>query len=102
MLVSFSPLHVDRLVGFLRTAIKNQRRFVLDVYTAFVLYMLRSELQLPEFGPDGILNLFIPNANDAKKLDRIPGLKTQAAPYEITAAELVKEPSRYMMMFRRR
>ena len=37
VLASFSPQHVDRLVGFLRAAIRTDRIFVADVYCAYVM-----------------------------------------------------------------
>ncbi|MCA8989225.1 MAG: MBL fold metallo-hydrolase, partial [Planctomycetaceae bacterium] len=46
-LASFSPQHVDRLVAFIRATKKAGRTFVADVYTAFVMHLLRKEIPLP-------------------------------------------------------
>jgi hypothetical protein len=39
VLASFSPQHVDRLVGFIRAAQRTHRTFVADVYTAYILHL---------------------------------------------------------------
>ncbi len=44
VLASFSPQHVDRLVSFIRAAQRTHRTLVVDVYSAYVMHLIRSEV----------------------------------------------------------
>ncbi len=60
VLASFSPQHVDRLVAFIRCAIKTGRTFVADIYTAFVLHLIQREVPVPTASSDGLVRTFFP------------------------------------------
>jgi ribonuclease J len=46
VLAHFSPMHVDRLVTFLRATMRTGRTFVADPYTAYVMHLVRSQCRI--------------------------------------------------------
>jgi len=101
VLASFSPQHVDRLVTFIRAAKKTGRTFVADVYTAFIMHLLRYEISLPQPKSGGLVRVYVPNSlrksakrsGKAKQIDRF-------LDSEITMTEIKKNPDQFLMVFR--
>jgi ribonuclease J len=54
VLAAFSPLDVDRLVTYYRTAQRTGRLFVVDGYAAFVMHLVASETKIPRVGQHGL------------------------------------------------
>jgi ribonuclease J len=100
VLASFSPQHVDRLVAFLRAAIRTQRVFVADVYTAYVMHLIALDTIPKPRREDGI-PVFYPNwlASSLKKrrLDKILDMFLSS---QITLDEILKAQDRHLMIFR--
>lgn len=102
VLASFSPQHVDRLVAFIRTAIKAKRTFVADVYTAFVLHLIARETSVPVPGVDDNLRVFFPTVlwqNESKRRmieEKFP----QFLKARIEFNEIMANPKKYLMVFR--
>jgi ribonuclease J len=101
VLASFSPQHVDRLVGFYRATIKAGRTFVSDAYTAFVMHLLASETSIPR--PESAENVkvlfpkFFLETFEKKRLESFFSLMS---PARIGVEEIRSNPSRYVMLFR--
>jgi len=101
VLASFSPQHVDRLVAFIRAAKKTNRTFVADVYTAFILHMIRSETPVPAPGKDNLVGVYYPKSFEDSVTRR--GLKKLSDQFEssrISMEELLDAPSKHLMVFR--
>lgn len=100
VLASFSPQHVDRLVGFLRATKKTGRTFVADAYTAFVMHLIASETPVPRPESTGWVKVFFPKFFEEiyrrKKLEGFFSLMAPAMGME----EIRKNPSRCVMIFR--
>jgi ribonuclease J len=97
----FSPQHVDRLVAFIRAAKKTGRTFVADVYTAFILYLIASEIPVPVPGKDDLVRVFYPKTFVESAERR--GLKKLSDRFEasrISMEEIIAEPSKHLMIFR--
>ena len=100
---SFSPQHVDRLVGFIRAAIKNDRIFVVDVYTAYVLYLVHADLpnSFPEAKKENGIRVFYPSFFESKcKKRSVKTIHEMFLENRISIDEIRKNPSRYLMVFR--
>jgi ribonuclease J len=101
VLASFSPQHVDRLVGFIRAAKKTRRTFVVDVYTAYVMYLIHGEVPIPTAGPENGIRVFFPRffeeTCDRKHLTKI---RQMFAEFRITLDEVRNDPDRFLMVFR--
>ncbi len=100
-LASFSPQHVDRLVAFIRVAKKTGRTFVADVYTAFIMHLLRSEIPLPQPEPSGLVRVYVPRALQNSTHHR--GRTAQIERFrdaEIKMSEIQESPEKFLMVFR--
>lgn len=101
VLASFSPQHVDRLVGFLRATIKANRIFVVDAYTAFIMHLVASETPIPRPESAEQVRVFFPKFFEEsfrrKKLEKFFSLMS---PARIGMDEIRSNPSRYVMLFR--
>ena len=101
VLASFSPQNVDRLVAFIRAAIKTKRILVVDVYTAFVMHLIRNEIGLPQPGQDECVRIFYPkafeNSVERKRLQKISDLFIES---RIEWSDVFADPSKYLMVFR--
>jgi ribonuclease J len=100
VLASFSPQHVDRLVAFIRAAIRTGRTFVVDVYCAYVMHLIALDSIPRPRREDGIL-VFYPNrlASSLKRrrLDKIHDMFLAS---QVTLDEILAAPHRYLMLFR--
>lgn len=101
VLASFSPQHVDRLVGFFRAAKKTNRVFVADAYTAFVMHLIASEISVPRPESSEGVRVFFPKffeeSYQQKQLEKHFLLMS---PARIGMDEIRSNPSRYVMLFR--
>ena len=101
VLASFSPQHVDRLVGFFRAAKKTNRIFIADAYTAFVMYLIASETSVPRPESTDGVKVFFPRFfeenYEKKQLEKHFRLMS---PARIGMNEIRSNPSRYVMLFR--
>ena len=101
VLASFSPQHVDRLVGFIRASLKAKRIFVVDAYTAFIMHLIASELPIPRPESAEQIKVFFPwffeESFRRKKLEKFFSL---LSPARIGIDEIRQNPSRYAMVFR--
>ena len=101
VLASFSPQHVDRLVGFFRAAKKTNRIFIADAYTAFVMHLIASETSIPRPESTEQVKVFFPRffeeTYEKKRLERF---FTLMSPARIGMEEIRSNPSRYVMLFR--
>lgn len=101
VLASFSPQHVDRLVGFYRATIKAGRLFVADAYTAFVMHLLASETSIPRPESAENVKVFFPKFFlETFEKKRLEGFFSLMSPARIEVEEIRSNPSRYVMLFR--
>jgi ribonuclease J len=101
VLASFSPQHVDRLVGFIRAAKKTNRIFVADVYTAFILHLISSETPVPVAGKDEFIRVFYPKTFiESANRRGLNNISDQFEESRITMEEIIGNPSRHLMVFR--
>lgn len=101
MLASFSPQHLDRFVTFIRASIRTKRTLVVDLYSAFILHLLRNELPLPVPEHSNHLRVFVP-VNQRKKagLKSISKLIKQFDKAIIQIEEVIESPEKFVMVFR--
>ncbi|MCX7411247.1 MAG: MBL fold metallo-hydrolase [Planctomycetales bacterium] len=101
VLASFSPQHVDRLVGFFRAAKKTNRIFIADAYTAFVMHLIASETSIPRPESTDGVKVFFPKFfeenYEKKQLERHFRLMS---PARIRMNDIQSNPSRFVMLFR--
>ncbi|HTN99231.1 MAG TPA: MBL fold metallo-hydrolase [Microthrixaceae bacterium] len=101
VMASFSPQHVDRLVGFYRSTIKAGRTFVADAYTAFVMHLLASETSIPRPESAENVKVFFPKFFlETFEKKRLEGFFSLMSPARIGVEEIRSYPSRYVMLFR--
>jgi ribonuclease J len=100
-LASFSPQNVDRLIGFINAARRTGRLFVADVYTAFVMYLISSQTDVPDPVRDENIRVFYPHAfrRSCERRNRVK-IHDQFLPSQIGLDELRADPARYVMLFR--
>ena len=100
-LASFSPQHVDRLVGFIKASQRTHRTFVADVYTAYVLHLINSETNTPPPVASEGIRVFYPeyflSSYKRKRLQKIHEMFQDA---RITLDEIRADPAKYVMVFR--
>ena len=101
VLASFSPQHVDRLVGFIKAAQRTHRTFVADVYTAYVLHLIQNETKTPPpISSEGI-RVFYPHyflaSYERRWLHKIHDMFLADL---ITLDEIQTDPAKHIMIFR--
>lgn len=100
VMASFSPQHIDRLVAFIRAAIRTQRLFVADVYCAYVLHLIHLD-SLP--GPrrkDGVAVFYPKWMASSLKRRRLDKIHDLFLGNQITLDEVLNAPQRHLMLFR--
>jgi len=101
VLASFSPQHVDRLVGFYKATVRAGRTFVADAYTAYVMHLIASETSMPRPESTEQVRIFFPKFFEEtyrrKRLERFFSL---ISPARIGMDEIRSNQSRYVMIFR--
>jgi ribonuclease J len=101
VLASFSPQHVDRLVGFLRATRKANRVFVADAYTAYIMHLLRSETRIPPPESTDWIKVFFPKFfEESYRRKRLVKFHFRMSPAGIRVEEIRLQPSKYVMLFR--
>lgn len=101
VLASFSPQHVDRLVGFFRATKKTNRIFIADAYTAFVMHLIASEIPIPRPESSEDVKVFFPKFfEETYEKKRLESFFTLMSPARIGMKEIRSNPSRYVMVFR--
>ena len=101
VLASFSPQHVDRLVGFIRAAQRTHRTFVADVYTAYVLHLIKSETKTPPPVSSQGIRVFYPEyfLSSYKRKNRRK-IHDMFLDDRITLDEIQAAPAKHLMVFR--
>jgi ribonuclease J len=97
VMATFSALDVDRIVTLYKAAQKADRVFVVDAYTAFVLYLIGRQAKVPRPSRDMGIRVFFNHLFERRKLENI-GEKFQADRIELS--EVLAEPTKYVMAFR--
>ena len=98
VLASFSPQHVDRLIGFINAARSTGRTFVADAYTAFVMHLVHNQqLEVPHPTTDDQVRVFYPYYFEKKRWTRLHDMFRSK---QISLDEVQREPKSYLMMFR--
>ena len=101
VLASFSPQHVDRLVGFLRATKKSGKVFVADAYTAFVMHLISTEISVPKPESTEWVKVFFPkfflDSYERKGMKKFLSLMS---PNRIGIEKIRSDPSKYVMLFR--
>ena len=99
----FSPLNVDRFVTYFRAARRARRTFVIDPYQAFVLHLIGQQARLPQPGTTPDLRVLVPPRFSATGAARRLGHTAWARKLgngAITADEIRRVPSRFVVLFR--
>lgn len=100
-LASFSPQHVDRLVGILRATKKSGKTFVADAYTAFVMHLIASETSVPRPQSTEWIKVFFPKVfQETFERKNLQEFHFLMSPARIGMNEIRENPSRYVMLFR--
>jgi ribonuclease J len=97
VLATFSALDVDRIVTLYKAAQKANRTFVVDAYTAFVLYLIGRQAKVPRPSKDMGIRVFFNYLFERRKLDNI---RDKFVVDQIELAEILTEPTKYLMVFR--
>jgi ribonuclease J len=100
ILMSFSPQHIDRLVGCIRAAKQSQRILVIDAYTAFVLYLLSTEIKVPTVELDANMRIMMTDATRNKLSNgKLAKLRESWESKLISRDEIMKTPDKFAMIF---
>jgi ribonuclease J len=97
VMATFSALDVDRIVTLYKAAQKAGRVFVVDAYTAFVLYLIGRQSKVPRPSRDMGIRVFFNHLFERRNLDNIRE-KFQADQIELS--EVLAEPTKHLMVFR--
>ena len=97
VMATFSALDVDRIVTLYKAAQKAGRVFVVDAYTAFVLYLIGRQSKVPRPSRDMGIRVFFNHLFERRNLDNIRE-KFQADQIEL--AEVLAEPTKHLLVFR--
>lgn len=101
VLASFSPQHIDRLVGFLRATKKTGRTFVADAYAAFVMHLIASETRIPRPESTEWVKVFFPKYfEESYRRKQLENHFVLMSPARIGMEEIRSNPFRYVMLFR--
>lgn len=101
VLASFSPQHVDRLVGFFRATKRSNRIFVADAYTAFVMHLIASETSIPRPESSEHVRVFFPRFfEESYRKKKLQTYFSLMSPARIGMEEIRTDPSRFVMLFR--
>ena len=101
VLASFSPQHVDRLVGFLNATKNAGRIFVADAYTAFVMHLIASETPIPRPESTDHVKVFFPRFFETSFRQKgLEDFHSRMSTARMDLKEIQSNPSRYVMLFR--
>jgi ribonuclease J len=99
VLASFSPQHIDRLVCFIKTAQRTRRTLVVDVYTAYAMHLIQSEVRIPSPTADKGIRVFYPQHSLASR-DNTRSICDLFVAKQITLDEILTAPETHLMIFR--
>ncbi len=97
VLATFSALDVDRIVTLYKAAQKAGRVFVVEAYTAFVLYLIGRQARVPRPTRDMGIRVFFNQLFERRNLDNI---RDKFRADQIELAEVLAEPTKHLMVFR--
>lgn len=97
VLACFSPIDVDRLVTYYRSAQRTGRTFVTDAYAAFVMHLASGEAAIPKPRRDAGIRVYF-NRHFEKR--GITSIQNRFAENRITLDEILTEPAKHLMVFR--
>lgn len=97
VMATFSALDVDRIVTMYKAAQKTGRVFVVDVYTAFVLYLIGKQAKVPSPRKDMGIRVFFNHLFERRNLENI---RQKFEGDRIGLDEILGNPERYLMVFR--
>ncbi len=101
VLAHFSPMHVDRLVTFLRAAIRTNRKVVLDPYAAYVMYLIRSQCRIQDPQKHRLLRVYYNQSFlGSYKRKNQQGVYDKFLGRRIEMDEILASPKRLLMVFR--
>jgi ribonuclease J len=101
ILASFSPIDVDRIVTYYKASTRADRIFVADVYTAYVMRLVASEVKLPDpCSSRTNIRVYYNKAFMNRSEARRKKPEELFAKKQIMLDEIQSNPSRYVMMFR--
>ena len=95
-LAMFSPQNLDRLVTFYKAARRTKRVFVVDLYTAFIMHLLHSEVEIPLPTAEAGMRVFFPTYRP----QNIGDIERRFAASRIELGEITAEPRRFLMLAR--
>jgi ribonuclease J len=97
VMATFSAMDVDRIVTLYKAAQKANRIFVVDAYTAFVLYLIGRQARVPRPSRDMGIRVFFNHLFERRNLDTI---REKFQIDRIGLAEILAEPTKDLMVFR--
>lgn len=97
VLACFSALDLDRLVTLYRSAQRTGRTFVADAYTAFVLYLVGSQVRVPRPTRENGIRVYFNRSFERRNIEN---LQDKFRPDRIELSEVLAEPKRHLMVFR--
>jgi ribonuclease J len=101
VLASFSPQHVDRLVCFIRAAQRTNRTLAVDVYTAFIMHLIESEVKIPSpMRSEGIRVFYPQYFLSSYKRKRLTKVYNMFLEDQIELDEILANPAAHLMLFR--
>lgn len=101
VLANFSPLNVDRLVGFYRAAIRTGRTFVVDPYAAMVMQKASQHCDIPDPAEaENIRVYFNHTFTNTWEQKHLGALRDSLWDRRITMDELRAAPKQFVMVFR--
>lgn len=102
VLAGFSPLNLDRLVGFFRAAKRAGRAFVADPYAASVLHAAaRYRSTLPDPAKDRSIRVYYPESfTRGCRQKSLAVLQDRFVPNKIEREELLSLSDRFVLIFR--
>ena len=101
VLANFSPQHVDRMVSFYKATRRSGRVFVVDVYGAFVLYLVSGQCRIPQpTKRNGIQVYYSQSFQRTWQEKNLQELHTMFLADRIDLPTILADPERYVMLFR--
>ena len=95
-LAMFSPQNLDRLVTFYKAARRTNRVFVVDLYTAFIMHLLHTEVKIPLPSARAGMRVFYPTYRPRN----IGDIERRFAASRIELGEITADPRRFLMLAR--
>lgn len=101
VLAMFSPMHVDRLVTFLRAAKRTDRVFVVDPYAAFVMHLVAGQCRIPRPTAEAGVRIYYKRYFETSYQRRgLAKIFDMFSADRITRDDILAQPDRYLMVFR--